>query len=852
MERRAKLQRRIAIKKEGEELVKAKLKAEREQREAKAKAEAQPKLTKKEKEKAKKQRQKIKKAKEGGYYVDKIEQKRMLANMLVNKNNYKVEKENALIELQIEYNKRNKIVIPIGKGEIDRAKKMKSSIDYKFIGDFFQKNLDDPMVMDEAYEEYGRRMKEIPRRWKEETDGIQRQILLNQEKRKNKIKGKFGTIPQKTDRSLKPSPEDIPRLRTTEQDFISNEASRRAEIIRRKMIDEPIRKEYVRETKSLQEISPEDYYESFIEGVKTDPLDAKRRSINTFVSQNVKRKQFKYEARETFNQPNADKFGLKDDGTPRSRKEFAHRFRGKTETEVSDMIDQEVRDRTPEQRGAFLQRAVGTLKSQNITDEGVLQAGGNRVGAGEFIASQLAKKDIEQITPDISKKGFISKEFTPDNMRKIGAISQEEEGLLGIKKRREQQYQKEWSADGTTMKSTGLATLDQEKYTKFEEREDALLNAVAGNLEPLFFKKSGEEKAIDVKKVNQEFEEKTTGSIDDLQNRKFGGIKPITKEGVMNNLNRIQTEFRNTDKYLQTQRNYAIQKEFIDIIQKSQQAEDIFSQYQKNNKDFTSTGYVDSPYVDTDLNFNGKGGYGARFYQLISEGQQPLQFLLNTKTNEILKFAGDNMMSGDGNDNGIGDIAVVNEVNMGGRIAFIGHTFPQYSNPTPEKVGQQGGNLRGASYGYMSVFSNPYEENSPLVKQNRFLPTTQLNQKSFFSYTQRQFGNPNIKGFNFSISVAGGKGNKTGPKRQDVSTKFGTSEDIYIRQLTQKGGAQSVLKLAPDYEQIRKGTYLPKEFQPLDQTTLRKQLRTRQLNAQFNLSTTALKQKTRIGLQGMK
>ena len=387
---------------------------------------------------------------------------------------------------------------------------------------------------------------------------------------------------------------------------------------------------------------------------------------------------------------------------------------------------------------------------------------------------------------------------------------------------------------------------------KFEEREDALLNAVAGNLEPLFFKKSGEEKAIDVKKVNQEFEEKTTGSIDDLQNRKFGGIKPITKEGVMNNLNRIQTEFRNTDKYLQTQRNYAIQKEFIDIIQKSQQAEDIFSQYQKNNKDFTSTGYVDSPYVDTDLNFNGKGGYGARFYQLISEGQQPLQFLLNTKTNEILKFAGDNMMSGDGNDNGIGDIAVVNEVNMGGRIAFIGHTFPQYSNPTPEKVGQQGGNLRGASYGYMSVFSNPYEENSPLVKQNRFLPTTQLNQKSFFSYTQRQFGNPNIKGFNFSISVAGGKGNKTGPKRQDVSTKFGTSEDIYIRQLTQKGGAQSVLKLAPDYEQIRKGTYLPKEFQPLDQTTLRKQLRTRQLNAQFNLSTTALKQKTRIGLQGMK
>jgi hypothetical protein len=210
------------------------------------------------------------------------------------------------------------------------------------------------------------------------------------------------------------------------------------------------------------------------------------------------------------------------------------------------------------------------------------------------------------------------------------------------------------------------------------------------------------------------------------------------------------------------------------------------------------------------------------------------------------------MMSGDGSGNGIGDIAVVNEVNMGGRIAFIGHTKPKYSNPNPLGVGQQGGNLRGASYGYMSVFGNPYEENSPLVQQNRFLPTNELNKKSFFSYTQRQFGDQNFKGFDFGITVAGGKKDKSGPKRQDVSTQFGTSEDIYIKQLNQKGGAKNILKLAPDYEQIRKGTFLPKEVQPLDQTTLRKQLRTRQLNAQFNLSTTALQKKGRIGLQGMK
>ena len=830
MDKKSKLQRKLRNKREGLAQVQAEAKAEREKAEAEAKAkaeaEAKPKLTKKEKEKAKKQRQKKAKkdaeAKEGGYYVDKIEQKKTLANMLDKKFDNRIEKENALIELQIAYNKRNPLNVDLGdrgsseqyiERATERARLMKLSADRKFIGEFFDKDLDDPMVMDEAYEEYGRRMKDLRSQFLKDTVGIDKQIDMNKS---------FNEYMEK--REQKKKQQEINRQSAIEgrQPIIRA----RELLLGGEMIGEIPKSRTEEETKERgKEIAS-----------KTDETSFLISELGRIEERSAKNRLPKYQVRNDFNQPNADKFGKDATGNPRSRKEFAHRFRGKTETEVSDMIDQEVRDRTPEQRGAFLQRAVGTLKSQDITDEGILQTGGNRVGAGEFIASQLAKKDIEQIIPEPSKRGFISKEFTPDNMRKIGAISQEEEGVLGIKKRREQQYIKEWSADGTTMKSTGLATLDQEKYTMFQEREDALLNAVAGNLETVFFRKSGIEKAIDVKEeAKQQFEEKTKEA--ELLNRRVGGI---------------QTEFRNTDKYLQAQRNYAIQKEFIDIIQKSQQAEDIFSQYQLNNTDFTSTGYVDSPYVDTDLNFNGGGGYGKRFYQLIGEGQQPLQFLLNTKTNEILKFAGDNMMSGDGSGNGIGDIAVVNEVNMGGRIAFIGHTRPQFSNPNPLGVGQQGGNLRGASYGYMSVFSNPYEENSPLVQQNRFLPTTELNKKSFFSYTQRQFGDPNIKGLDFGISVAGGKNNKSGPKRQDVSTKFGTSEDIYIRQLNQKGGAKNIIKLAPDYEQIRKGTFLPKEVQPLDQTTLRKQLRTRQLNAQFNLSTTALQKKGRIGLQGMK
>lgn len=776
MDRKAKLQQKLRNKREADAQVQAQAKAQRE-------AQAEPKLTKKEKDKAKKQRQKKAKkeaeAKEGGYYVDKPKFRNKLGEMLARKYNYKIEKENALIELTIEYNKRNSLKIPIGKGEIDRAKKMKSSTDYQFIGEYFQKNLDDPMVMDEAYEEYGRRMKEIPRRWKEETDGIQRQILLNQEKRKDKLKGgKMGEIPKpRTEEETKERGKEIAKD-TDESSFLMSELGR------------------------LEERS-------------------------------AKNRLSKYQVRNDFNQPNEEKFGKDVTGNPRSRREFAHRFRGKSEAQVSDMIDQEVRDRTPEQRGAFLQRATGTLKGQDITDDGVLQAGGNRVGAGEFIASQLAKKDIEQIVPEPSKRGFISAEFTPDNMRKTGAISQEEEGVIGIRQRREQQYIKEWSADGTTMKSTGLATLDQEIYTDFQEREDALLNAVAGNLQSTFFNKRGD-KAMTIKEeAKQQFEEQTEGS-------------EIFTKSTTNPI-KIQTEFRNTDTYLQTQRNYAIQKEFIDVIQKSQQAEQIFSQYQLNNQDFISTGNIDSPYVDTDLNFNGRGGYEFRFNELLSEGQQPLQFLLNTYTNEILKFAGDNMMSGDGADNNVGDIAVVNEVNMGGRIAFIGHTKPNQSNPVPFGVGEQGGNFKGASYGYMSVFGNPYEENAPLIKQNQFLPNKDLNLRTFHSYTQRQFGDVNITGMDIKVTVAKDKGFK----RNVVPTSRGDSEEIYLTNIQERKPPKTKLDFTPN-EQIRKGTFLPKNYQPEDQKTLRKQLRTRQLNAYFNLSTTALKQKSRIGLQGMR
>ncbi len=587
---------------------------------------------------------------------------------------------------------------------------------------------------------------------------------------------------------------------------------------------------------------------------KVDEGIKKIKGDRTFGAAIERRQQFKIQARAMYNQPNADKFGLNDDGTPRSRKDFAQRFRGKSEAEVSKMIDQEVKDRTPEQRGAFLQRAVGTLRRQDITDDGILQAGGNRVGAGEFIASQLAQKDIEQIVPEPSKRGFISAEFTPDNMRKKqGPISQEEEGVIDIRKRREQQYIKEWSADGTTMKATGLATLDQEKFTDYQKREDALLNAVAGNLETVFFKKIGADKQLTIEQSDKKkFEEKSEGSIEDLQNRRFGGIKPITSQGITDDLNRIQTDFKSTDNYLRAQRNYAIQQQFIKIIEKSQQAEGIFSQYQINNEDFTSTGSKDSPYVDTDLNFNGGGGYEARFKQLLSEGQQPLQFLLNSETNEILKFASDNMMSGDRNDNNVGEIAVVNEVNMGGRIAFIGHTRPKNSTKTKFGVALQGGNLRGASYGYMSVFSNPYEENQPLIQQNRFIGSTELNSKKFVSYTQRSSYEPNITGMEIGITVAGGKKDKKGPKRQDVPTQKGISENIFIRQVKEIGGAKTITNLNPDYEQIRKGTFLPKQTQPLDQTTLRRQLRAKQLNAQFDLSTSALRTQKRIGLQGMR
>ena len=211
MDKKSKLQRKLRNKREGIAQVQAKAKAEREKAEAEAKAkaeaEAKPKLTKKEKEKAKKQRQKKAKkdaeAKEGGYYVDKIEQKKTLANMLDKKFDNRIEKENALIELQIAYNKRNPLNVDLGdrgsseqyiERATERARLMKLSADRKFIGEFFDKDLDDPMVMDEAYEEYGRRMKDLRSQFLKDTVGIDKQIDMNKsfneymEKREQKKK----------------------------------------------------------------------------------------------------------------------------------------------------------------------------------------------------------------------------------------------------------------------------------------------------------------------------------------------------------------------------------------------------------------------------------------------------------------------------------------------------------------------------------------------------------------------------------------------------------------------------------------------------------------------------------------
>jgi len=683
-----------------------------------------------------------------------------------------------------------------------------------------------------AYNEIIKRAKEFPQTLFDRIDGIERQISIN------KAFDEY-MIP----REQKKRQQEINRKSSIEARQTLIEARERRELKERKMIDEPIRKEYVRETQLRQEISPEDYYESFIEGVKTDPLDAKRRSINTFVSQNVKRKQFKYEARETFNQPNADKFGLKDDGTPRSRKEFAHRFRGKTETEVSDMIDQEVRDRTPEQRGAFVGRASRVLEGRNITDDGILQMGGNRIGAGEFIASQLAKKDIEQIVPEPSKRGFISAEFTPDNMRKTGAISQEEEGLLGIKKRREQQYQKEWSADGTTLRNYGFGVLDQEKVRDVKTRNEAMLNAVALSIQDLT---QGKEPEIEEDEFT-EFDKTTFKTQADLMNRKLGGIKPpILTQNMIDTQDRIETEFINSDAYIQAENNYALQNRFVDIFEKEpntlQYLESMKKTVGKIQEDFVSGAGSDTTYVDKDLNTTMSYGYFARFQQLQNQGIEPLQFVLNTKNGSILKFSSNNPIAREKSANGIGTLNVMNEVMLGGRIAFIGHTSPLNSNNTASST-TQGGTAKGYHYGFINVFNNPFypEENSPkrLILQNTI---TQMNPLTdIYSLAQRDTskGIQNLSGGDISIT-------EKIPRKFKKKTQQG--EKVIIQRVAQSGRNET-LPLYKGEEQIRKGTYLP-TLRAEDTRTQnsRQQLRNAQLRAS-SFPTIALQRKKRFGFQ---
>jgi len=683
-----------------------------------------------------------------------------------------------------------------------------------------------------AYNEIIKRAKEFPQTLFDRIDGIERQISIN------KAFDEY-MIP----REQKKRQQEINRKSSIEARQPLIEARERRELKERKMIDEPIRKEYVRETQLRQEISPEDYYESFIEGVKTDPLDAKRRSINTFVSQNVKRKQFKYEARETFNQPNADKFGLKDDGTPRSRKEFAHRFRGKTETEVSDMIDQEVRDRTPEQRGAFVGRASRVLEGRNITDDGILQMGGNRIGAGEFIASQLAKKDIEQIVPEPSKRGFISAEFTPDNMRKTGAISQEEEGLLGIKKRREQQYQKEWSADGTTLRNYGFGVLDQEKVRDVKTRNEAMLNAVALSIQDLT---QGKEPEIEEDEFT-EFDKTTFKTQADLMNRKLGGIKPpILTQNMIDTQDRIETEFINSDAYIQAENNYALQNRFVDIFEKEpntlQYLESMKKTVGKIQEDFVSGAGSDTTYVDKDLNTTMSYGYFARFQQLQNQGIEPLQFVLNTKNGSILKFSSNNPIAREKSANGIGTLNVMNEVMLGGRIAFIGHTSPLNSNNTASST-TQGGTAKGYHYGFINVFNNPFypEENSPkrLILQNTI---TQMNPLTdIYSLAQRDTskGIQNLSGGDISIT-------EKIPRKFKKKTQQG--EKVIIQRVAQSGRNET-LPLYKGEEQIRKGTYLP-TLRAEDTRTQnsRQQLRNAQLRAS-SFPTIALQRKKRFGFQ---
>ena len=579
----------------------------------------------------------------------------------------------------------------------------------------------------------------------------------------------------------------------------------------------------------------------------------RERGINTFVSHINRRKQFKYEARETFNQPNADKFGLKDDGTPRSRREFAHRFRGKTEAEVSKMIDQEVKDRTPEQRGAFVGRASRELEGQDITNDGVLQVGGNRIGAGEFIASQLAKKDIEQIEP--KAKGFVGSEFTPENMRRMGAMSKDEvektEGLVNIKKRREQQYQKEWSADGTTLRNYGFGVLDQEFIQSVKERNDAMLNAVAESIQLLT---QGKEPDIEEDEFDKIYNstEKTRA---DLKDRRFGGIKPLSREDVKKDLNEIQTNFVSSDAYIQAQNNYALQNRFVDVFEKEPNTlQYLQSMKDANGKDFKSrVGYRSVNYVDTSLTMYkedpsvGNNPYLDRFNILIGSGREPLQFILNTANNSILKFKSDEPIAQEGIYNGVGNIAVMNEVMLGGRVAFIGHTG-RGADPTVVSGATQQGSALGYGIGFINVFNNPYdvEENGikPLIEQNKIVPMTSnaTALRGIYNISTRDTSFAGVKdltGGNITLKETG------------VRKTTARGETVQVETLLQ--GGQSYKRPRPTkatpLEKIRKGTYLPtkRAYETTTEET-RNKLRQAQLKAN-SFPTVALGKRKIFGFQ---
>lgn len=576
----------------------------------------------------------------------------------------------------------------------------------------------------------------------------------------------------------------------------------------------------------------------------------RERGINTFVSHINRRKQFKYEARETFNQPNADKFGLKDDGTPRSRREFAHRFRGKTETEVSEMLDKEVRDRTPEQRGAFVGRASRELEGQDITNQGV-SVGDRRIGAGEFIASQLAQKDIEQIEP--KAKGFVGSEFTPDNMRRMGAMTKEEtergEGLLGIRQRREQQYQKEWSADGTTLRNYGFGVIDQEFIRNVKERTDVMLNAVAESIQLLT---QGKEPIIE----DDEFDEiyqSTEKTREDLQNRRFGGIKPLSREDVKDNLSKIQTDFVSSDAYIQAQNNYALQNRFVDVFEKEPNTlQYLQSMKDANGDDFVSgVGFKSINYVDKDLTMYKQNPsfnpYLQRFNLLMSSGREPLQFILNTANNSILKFESDKPIAQEGLYNGVGNIAVMNEVMLGGRVAFIGHTG-KGADPSVVSGAKQQGSALGYGIGFINVFNNPYEveENGikPLIEQNKIVPMTSnaTALKGIYSISTRDtsYGVSDLTGGNITIKETGVRKLTTRGETVQVESLLQGTVD---KKRPRPQGKKTPL------EKIRKGTYLPtrRAYETASQTT-RNKLRKAQLTAN-SFSTVALGKRKIFGFQ---